>query len=55
MSEEARHRFYIRSFGEDVDREAVAGNVRRQVLLDFGEGGDLRQIRIPTPFASTVG
>lgn len=25
VSEEARHRFYIRSFGEDVHRKAVSG------------------------------
>ena len=34
MSEEARHRFYIRSFGEDVYRKAVAGAMPCDFLLN---------------------
>lgn len=34
VSEEARHRFYISSFGEDVHREAVPGAMPCDFLLD---------------------
>ena len=34
VSEEARHRFYIRSFGEDVYREAVQKKYR---FFSFGD------------------
>ena len=34
VSEEARHRFYIRSFGEDVYRKAVSGAMPCDFLLN---------------------
>lgn len=34
VSEEARHRFYIRPFGEDVHREAVSGAMPCDFLPD---------------------
>ena len=34
VSEEARHRFYIRSFGKDVHREAVSGAMPCDFLPD---------------------
>ena len=34
VSEEARHRFYIRSFGKDVHREAVPGAMPCDFLLN---------------------
>lgn len=34
VSEEARHRFYIRSFGEDIHRKAVSGAMPCDFLPD---------------------
>lgn len=36
VSEKTRHRFYIRSFGEDVNRKAVPGAMPCDFFLDAG-------------------